>query len=500
MKWCFIVFLLYLGLLFFFDQPVPADWVERFVESRLRGRYLMRVESVSFGLRTGVHVRGLRLYDVRRDNPLEVVFRADAIDLHPVMKRLEAVGVRYDRLPDGYYGGSSPSSEAEDGRREPFAPPALGRWLVRLERPSVLGVSPEQVTLDVDVGTNRVDFGRIHLVWPDREAKIGVDGFCTVDFDRQEVVGEVDGFARQSYIRPLLVALDVPVALPYMDAFTEVPEPCKAKCAWKVDLTDNSLDLLVDLHPVLGKYNSVPMKRADGAIRVRNRVRNGSLDYKTTVGPLDAVDPEGRPLRGTVTVCGTNGCNTVDVEAASAMLLADVLKIGGFAGDYVGSEVFGESECRLHFAFPRAMTNNYEVLNGSGSVSVKNGQLMRMKGFRGLVDAMPSIAPAVTWFSDSTQASADYVIENGVVRSDNIYIEGTLFSIKMYGRFDAVHDDLDFTVRVQFAQKDSLLGKMLHPLAWPFTKLLLEFRLMGSAANPRWKYISIIDRILDTVL
>ena len=42
-----------------------------------------------------------------------------------------------------------------------------------------------------------------------------------------------------------------------------------------------------------------------------------------------------------------------------------------------------------------AMTNNYEVLNGSGHVEVKDGMLMRMKGFKGLIEAMPAIAPAV---------------------------------------------------------------------------------------------------------
>ena len=145
------------------------------------------------------------------------------------------------------------------------------------------------------------------------------------------------------------------------------------------------------------------------------------------------------------------------------------------------------------------MTNNYEVLNGFGHVTVKDGQLMRMKGFMGLIEAMPSVAPAVTWFSDSTQASCDYVIENGVIKSDSIYIEGTLFSIKMYGQFDAVKEKLDFTVRVQFAKKDSLIGKVLHPLTWPFTKLLLEFRLAGSPENPKWEYVTVLDRVLEVL-
>ena len=238
------------------------------------------------------------------------------------------------------------------------------------------------------------------------------------------------------------------------------------------------------------------MKRADGAIHVRNWTRGTCLNYNTTVGPITAVDVRGRKLSGTVDILGTNNYNVVRVEAASAQPVADVLKIGGFTGDYVGEEVFGDSECRLEFRFPRAMTNNYEVMDGSGHIAIRNGQVMRMKGFKGLVDAMPSIAPAVTWFSDSTQASCDYVIEKGVLKCDSIYIEGSFFSIKMYGYYDSVKERLDYTARVQFSKKDSVMGKLLHPLAWPFTKLLLEFRLRGTSDDPKWEYISIIDRVM----
>ena len=122
-----------------------------------------------------------------------------------------------------------------------------------------------------------------------------------------------------------------------------------------------------------------------------------------------------------------------------------------------------------------------------------------LKGFRGLLKEMPSAAPAVSWFTDTTQASCDYTIENGILKTDNVYIEGSLFSIKMYGSLDTTVDKLDFTVRVQFTKKDSIVGKLLHPLTWPFTKLLLEFRLTGSAGEPKWKYISVVDRVLEVV-
>ena len=495
MKWIFIVFCVYLGSLFFREERLPGKWVERIVDGWLPPGLTFHLDEVSFGFRHGVHLRGFRLYDSSQSDALTPVVSADSIGYYPFFGRLRIDGLRYVRLPDGYY---EPGNHDRNERVEARFPD-FGALSVTLIRPNVLGICPDSLTFTTEVSPRRIDFRNMRLIWPDQDARMEVGGFCSIDLDRQEVYGEVRGLARQAHIRPLLVAVDVPVALPYMDGFTDVPEPCPSWCAWKVDLIRNDFDLWLELHPVLGKYNTVPMRKADGKIHLHNYTRNDCLNYETTVGPITGTDVEGRYLDGTVVITGTNNHNTVTVNAKSSQPLADVLKIGGFTGDYVGDDVFGESECRLKFDFPRAMSNNYEVLNGSGHVVLKNGRLMRMKGFRGLIDAMPSIAPAITWFSDSTQASGDYVIENGVVRTDNAYIEGTLFSIKMFGWLDTVRNEQDFTVRVQFAKSDSVVGKILHPLTWPFTKLLLEFRLTGSPDKPEWEYVSVVDRVVEVV-
>ena len=494
-KWVFIVFCVYLASLFFREEHIPGAWVEKILDGRLPPNVSLHLGEVSFGFRHGLHIREFRVYDSAMKDALIPIVSAESIGYYPIFGRLRIEDLRYVRLPDGYYKSGNHDRNERVGVRFP----ELGELSVTLVRPDVLSVRPELLTFDAKVSPTRAEFNNIHLVWPDRDARMEVDGFCFVDLDRQEVRGEIEGLARQAHIRPLLVTIDVPVALPYMDGFTDVPEPCRTRCEWKVDLVRSDFDLWLELHPILGKYNTVPMQKADGKIHLHNFTRDNCLNYVTTVGPISATDIEGRYLDGTVVITGTNGHNTVTVDARSSQPLADVLKIGGFTGDYVGEDVFGDSECQLVFDFPRAMNKNYEVMNGSGHVTVKNGRLMRMKGFRGLVDAMPSIAPAVTWFTDSTQASGDYVIENGVLRTDNFYIEGSLFSIKMYGWLDLARGAQDFTVRVQFAKSDSMLGKILHPLTWPFTKLLLEFKLTGSPEKPEWKYVSVIDRVVEVV-
>lgn len=492
---CFIVFCVFVGSLLFREQSVPVSWVEAAAARVVPSDLVVHVDSFAFGFRRGLVVEGFRLVERYRLAPREPLASAERIVVDVFGRQLLVEGARYPRLPDSYY---APENHERKARVEATLP-VLPRFTLTLVNPDILGAAPAKVVADVEVAASRVSFARAHLDWPDGDADgpMFIDGFCTVDLDRQEVRGEVRGTALQKQIRPLLVALDIPVSLPYVDAFTDVPGPIPAFCAWRVNLVNNDFNLDLDLKPTLGKYNGVAMKRAEGQLHLFVYTRGDSLNYHHVFGPIVGVGPKDEPLEGTVTVDGTNGYNTVSVVAKSALPAADLLKIGGFEGEYVGAEVYGDSECALEFRFPRAMTNNYEALNGKGHLSVRNGQLMRIKGFTGLVALLAERVPGVSWFTDSTQGSCDYVIENGILKSENIYIEGTVFSIKMYGQFDTVRDSLDFTVRVQFTKRDSLVGKILHPLTWPFTKLLLEFRLTGSADHPKWEYISVIDRVLE---
>jgi hypothetical protein len=120
-----------------------------------------------------------------------------------------------------------------------------------------------------------------------------------------------------------------------------------------------------------------------------------------------------------------------------------------------------------------------------------------MKLFMGLTDLMAEKIPGVDKIVDQTSASADFNIVNGVLHSDNIRIEGKLFSIKMSGSYDAVRDNLDFNVQVHLFKQDSIVGKLLRPLTWAFSELLLDFRLTGPLEDPKWSYRNIVKKVIE---
>ena len=490
-KLLFVAFVFFFFYLVWRPVPVPKILSEAVVDSFIPDNLVVRFKSISFGFVDGLKITSLAVFDKGRAKNDVPVISADEIVLQPFQRIVYLRRLVASRLHDGYY----ESGNAEKNEVVNFQLPQFSRFLVVLENPDILCVCPSNVVADVFSKDNKLSIDRARVEWYDAAEKASVDGACYIDFNKQELCGEVYGAVKQHHIRPLLDAIEIYSALPYIDAFTEVKGNVPAKCSWKVNLVNNDFDMNLDLHPVLGKYNNVDMMRADGGIDLHVYTRGEHLNYSHVFGPITAIGPKGENLSGTVRVDGSNGFNTVSIKAESVLPLADLLKIGGFAGDFVSREVVGESKCDILFKFPRAEAGNLAHLDGEGSLSIHNGQIMRLKGFTGLVALLADKLPGFSVLTDSTDASCTYTIEKGVVKTDDLYIEGSVFTVKMYGTYNSVADKLDFTVRVQFLKKDSLAGKILNSITWPFAKLLLEYRLTGSADNPKWDYISVIDRI-----
>lgn len=491
MKWGFIVFCVYLCALFFIQQKIPPHLVEQTLNDWTPTNLVFHVDYVSFGFRHGLLVRNLRLYNTERENPLELVAGAESLEVHPFQREVIIGGAKYPRLPDGYY---------KEGNHERNSPlkitfPDIGEFKLVLNNPNILAIQPQRVIADVRITPKKAELSRADLLWTDNDRNLRVAGECVMDLEEQRLVGNVKGFARQAYMRKFIDVLDVPVVNPYYDGFTKVIDPVEAKCDFKVNLINNDFDMDLEIEAKHGRYNGIAFKSANGKIQLCNRIRGDSLNYNQTIGPIEVIDVDGCKLSGKISVSGENGYNTVDVRAESNMPLADILKVANFKSNYIDRNTRGDSKCSLQFRFPRAMTNNYEVLNGKGKVTIAGGQVMRFRGFAGLLSLLAEKVPGFSLITDTTHADSEFKIENGILTTNDTYIEGSFFLIMLDGEFDLIKQALDFTARVQFMKNESMVGKVINPIIWPFAKLLLEFKLTGSPDNTEWDYLSVVDRI-----
>ena len=333
MKWCFIILFLYLLSLIFRQERIPGEWVGRFLSSYAPEGLVIHCDSASVGFRYGLYFRGLRVYGADGTNDCRLVAAAESISLKPYSRVLTITGARFPRLGDSYYApGYGDAGDVRTGLQG-FEFPHLPAFTLELLRPTILGVAPERVVTRVTSRPDTLDFQDIRLWWHQLDLIQSLTGTCRVDIARGRVDGFVTGHATQEEIRPLIVALDLPVALPYMDGFTDVPEVVPASCAWGVDLNNLRFQLDLDLHPQLGAYNGVVLKRADGKIRLNNHIHDGRLDYRLWVGPLEAIDHEGRRLAGSVWVHSTNDTNVLTFDAMSQLPLQNSLDIIGYLNE-----------------------------------------------------------------------------------------------------------------------------------------------------------------------
>ena len=102
-KWTFIVFLLFIGSLFFREQRIPATWIVSAVSSRLPESLVFECDSAAVGFRNGARIGGVRLYDKERADPLKPLVAAQRVSVDFLARRVRVEALKIPRLHDGYY-------------------------------------------------------------------------------------------------------------------------------------------------------------------------------------------------------------------------------------------------------------------------------------------------------------------------------------------------------------------------------------------------------------
>jgi hypothetical protein len=135
-------------------------------------------------------------------------------------------------------------------------------------------------------------------------------------------------------------------------------------------------------------------------------------------------------------------------------------------------------------------------VNGKVSVSLRDGHLARLKLFAGLTDYLAKNIPGISSLVDQSNAEMEGSISNGVIRASKILVSGDVFAITGIGTYSMPEDKLDITARVRIFKNNSIIGRLANPITWTFSKLLMEFKVYGSIDDPKWEYVSVIERLL----
>ena len=135
-------------------------------------------------------------------------------------------------------------------------------------------------------------------------------------------------------------------------------------------------------------------------------------------------------------------------------------------------------------------------INGRASLSIDDGHLARVNIFAGLTDYLAKNVPGVSSLVDQSDAEIECTISNGVINATSIKISGDIFSIAGKGTYSIPEDKINIRAQVHIFKNNSIIGKLTSPLTWTFSKLLMEFKVYGSVKDPKWEYISVLERLL----
>jgi len=140
---------------------------------------------------------------------------------------------------------------------------------------------------------------------------------------------------------------------------------------------------------------------------------------------------------------------------------------------------YSDSQGKLtaDYAF-RAVSGNDSAMTGKGKLLIKDGNVLAMPIFGPLSELLNDIIPGIGYQS-ARRATADFTVENGVILTKDLLIQGTGFSMIGNGNIHYLENTMAMNMRLN---AQGIPGLVLFPVS-----KILEYESVGSATHPKWR-------------
>lgn len=248
-----------------------------------------------------------------------------------------------------------------------------------------------------------------------------------------------------------------------------------------------------DAHRIVGTY------RGAGIGFRRLLTESYSFTVNTNGRTNEFTDVRGRlyggDFAGELVIVAPDAQGQNGTYAASAdMPDADFARAAQALRPDMKGEQGGRMSVRLHMAGPLT-TNFTHTVDGSGALRIRDGRVFMLPLFGGLTTFMARVVPGVDFVVRQSDVDTDFTLTNGVFHTDSIRIEGDVISLKGSGDV-SLDGTLDFTAQIALLKSSPILGRVMHVIQWPISKLL-EFRLAGTVQKPDWQALSLARDFFD---
>ena len=138
---------------------------------------------------------------------------------------------------------------------------------------------------------------------------------------------------------------------------------------------------------------------------------------------------------------------------------------------------------------------NKATMRGHGDLRITDGQLLRLQVFGGLSDYVARMIPGVDVLLSQTDFKSEFEIDNDVIHSDKVLLEGNLLSLNGKGDY-RLDGTLDYNVQLKFLKSHTLIHDIISIPMFLFTKFF-EFKLRGTREDPKWYPINFSTSLFD---
>jgi hypothetical protein len=141
-----------------------------------------------------------------------------------------------------------------------------------------------------------------------------------------------------------------------------------------------------------------------------------------------------------------------------------------------------------------ASTEDWRTLSGLGRVNLHDGLLWDIPIFGILSPVLNTFSPGLG-NSRATDASARFVITNGVIYSDSLEINSLMARLEYVGGLNLKTVTVDAHVTAQLLRNTWVVGPLVSTVLWPVSKLF-EYHVTGPLTDPRSEPIYVLPKLL----
>jgi hypothetical protein len=145
------------------------------------------------------------------------------------------------------------------------------------------------------------------------------------------------------------------------------------------------------------------------------------------------------------------------------------------------------------FIMTSANSEDWRTWNGYGQANLHDGLIWDVPIFGILSPVLNIVAPGLG-SSRATDATARFVMTNGVAFSDDLEIRSTMTRLEYTGTAD-LKGNVNARVTAQLLRDTWVVGPLVSTALWPVSKLF-EYKISGTLGKPESEPVYVVPKLL----